>query len=91
MNRISHTLTPISSEQRAIATFPFLAPGARRDDFTQPFVIEQVGQHTLAFVVGEAYEEAVSQADVVVALGDPKDSEHIDVIIRPDDDCGNGV
>ena len=73
------------SEQRAIATFPFLAPGARRDDFTQPFVIEQVAQHTLAFVVGEACEEAVSQADVVVALGDPKDSEHIDVIIRPDE------
>ena len=73
------------SEQRAIATFPFLAPRAGRDDFTQPFVVEKVGQHTLAFVVGEAYEEAVSQAGVVVALGDPENPEHIDVVIRPDE------
>ena len=73
------------SEQRAIATFPFLAPRAGRDDFTQPFVVEKVGQHSVAFVVGEASEEAVSQADVVVALGDPENPEHIDVVIRPDE------
>ena len=76
------------SEQRAIAMFPFLAPRAGRGDFTQPFVVEKVGQHTLAFVVGEASEEAVSQADVVVALGDPENPEHIDVVIRPDEIAG---
>ena len=73
------------SRQRAVATFPFLAPDAVRDDFTQPFIITQAGQHTIGFVVGEANEEVVPQADVIVALGDPGDSEHIDVVIRPDD------
>ena len=71
--------------QRAVSTFPFLAPDAVPDDFTQPFVTEQVGQHAIGFVVGEACEEVVSQADVVVALGEPENSEHIDVVIRPDE------
>ena len=73
------------SRQRAVATFPFLAPDAVRDDFTQPFVIEQAGQHTIAFVADAASDKEVSQANVVVALGDLKDSEHIDVVIRPDE------
>ena len=73
------------SRQRAVATFPFLAPDAARDDFTQPFIIEQAGQHTIGFVSGEACEEVVSQADVIVSLGDPEDAAHIDVIIRPDE------
>ena len=71
--------------QRTVATFPFLAPDAVSDDFTQPFVIQQAGQYTIAFVVGEACEGAVSQADVVVALREPENSEHIDVVICPDE------
>ena len=73
------------SRQHATATFPFLAPDAGQDNLTQPFVIEQVERHSVAFVVGEAYEEAVSQADVVVALGKPENPEHIDVVICPDE------
>ena len=73
------------SRQRTVATFPFLAPDGRRDNFTQSFLIKQVGQHAIAFVVGEACEEAVSQSRVVVALGDIEDSEHIDVVISPDE------
>ena len=73
------------SRQHAVAAFPFLAPDAGRADFTQPFVIEQVGQHTIGFVVGAACEAVVSQADVVVALGAPEDPEHIDVVICPDE------
>ncbi len=72
------------NRQRAVATFPFLASGTGRGDFTQPFLIEQVGQRTLALVAGEASEEVVSQADVIVALGDPGNSEHIDAVILPD-------
>lgn len=73
------------NRQRAVATFPFLAPDAGRADFTKPFAIEQSGQHTIGFVVGEAREEVVSQADIVVALGAPENPEHIDVVIRPDE------
>lgn len=73
------------SQQRAIATFPFLAPPATREDFTQPFVIEKVGEHTLAFVAGVAFEEVMSQADVILALGDPEETEHIDIVIRADE------
>ena len=71
--------------QHAAATFPFLAPHAGHNDFTQPFVVEQIGQHNVAFVVGEVDEEVAAQSDVVVALGDPKDPEHIDVVISPDE------
>ena len=73
---------PYLSRQRAIATFPFLAPDAARD-FTQSFIIEQAGQHTIGFVVGEASEEVVPQADVIVALGEPENATHIDVVICP--------
>ena len=73
---------PISADSTLLSTFPFLAPNAARNDFTQPFIITQVGQHVIGFVVGKASEEVVPQADVIVALGDPEDSEHIDVVIR---------
>ena len=73
------------SRQRAAATFPFLAPNAGRGNFTQPFIIEKAGQHTIGFVVGETGEEVVPQADVIVALGVPRDPEHIDVVIQPDE------
>ena len=76
--------TPYLTRQRAVATFAFLAPDAGHADRTQPFVVEQVGEHAIAFVVGAASEEAVSQSDIVVALGEPKAPEHIDVIICPE-------
>ena len=71
--------------QRAVATFPFLAPPVENADFTEPFVIEQAGRHTIAFVTGAASGKAVSQAHIVVALGEPADPEHIDVVICPDE------
>ena len=71
--------------QHAVATFPFLAPRAGHADFTEPFVIQQVGQHTVALVTGKTSEAVVSQTDVVVALGEPENPEHIDVVICPDD------
>jgi hypothetical protein len=71
--------------QRAIATFPFLGPSVERDDFTQPFIVEQVGGYAIGFVVGEAGKKVVSQAGVIVALGDPENAEHIDVVICPDE------
>lgn len=70
------------SRQHAVATFPFLAPRATRGDFMQPFLIEKVGKHTLAFVAEVMSEEVISEADVIVALGDPEGTEHIDVVIR---------
>lgn len=73
------------NRQRAVATFPFLAPGTERGDFTKPFIIEQAGQHAIGFVVGEASEEFISQADVIVALGEPENAAHIDVVIHPDE------
>jgi hypothetical protein len=73
------------NRQRTVATFPFLAPDAVHADFIQPFVIEQVERHTVGFVVGEACEEVVLQADIVVALGEPENPEHIDAVIRPDE------
>ena len=73
------------SRQRAVTSFPFLARDGRHDNFTQSFLITQIGQHTISFVVGEVYEKTVSQSDIVVALGDIEDSEHIDVVISPDE------
>ena len=73
------------SRQHAAATFPFLAPDTGGTDFTEPFTIEQRGRHAIGFVVDEACEEVVSQADVIVALGAPENSEHIDVVIYPDE------
>ena len=71
--------------QHAVATFPFLAPNTGRADFTESFAIEQAGQRAIGFVVGKACEEVVSQADIVVALGEPENPEHIDVVIYPNE------
>ena len=70
-------------QHRAIATFPFLT--STENDFTQQFVIKSVGEHTIAFVPDVAQEQAVSQANVVVALGNVEASKHIDVAIQPDE------
>ena len=69
-------------QQRAVAMFPFLAPGATGDNFAQPFVIKRIGRYTIGFVTGGAHKEMVSQVDVTVALGDPEGTEHMDVVIR---------
>ena len=68
-------------QQKGVATFPFLAPSATQKDFTQPFITKRAGQRTIAFVVGEAPEQAASEANVIVALGNPEALEHIDVVI----------
>lgn len=70
-------------QQRAIATFPFLT--STENDSTQAFIIKSVGQRTIAFVADVVQEQAVSQADIVVALGNPDMSKHIDVVIQPDE------
>ena len=70
------------SRQRAVAPFPFLAPSTTHRDFTQPFLIEQVGAHTLAFVAKVVSEEVISEADVVLSLGDSEGTESIDIVIR---------
>ena len=72
-------------QQRTVAAFPFLSPHATRDDFTQPSLIEEVGQHAIAFVTGVEREEVIPQAGVIVALGDPEPTVHIDVVICPDE------
>ena len=71
------------SQQRAVATFPFLV--STQNDFTQPVVIKKAGQHTIAFVPDTVQAQVVSYADVVVALGTPETSMHIDVVIQPDE------
>ena len=72
------------SQQRSTATFPFLT--STENDFTQPFLIKSVGQRTIAFVADVTQgEPAVSQANVVVALGNLEASNHIDVVIQPDE------
>ncbi len=73
------------NQQRAVATFPFLAARATRANFTQPYVVEAVGEHTIAFVAGVVDETAIPQADVIVILGDPEDAEQVDVVILPDE------
>ena len=61
------------SRQRAVATFPFLARRASSRDFTQPAVVETVGEHGRSVLSRATAEAATSyqQADVIVALGDP--------------------
>ena len=72
------------SQQRAIATFPFLT--STENDFTQPFVIKNIGQHKVAFVADVVQgKPIVSQVNVVVALGNLETSKHIDVVIQPDE------
>ena len=70
------------SQQRSLATFPFLASG--QNDFTQPFAIKETGTHTIAFVADTVQEEIISQASVVVALGNPRTVQHINVVIQPE-------
>ena len=69
-------------KQQAVAKFPFLA--ATQTDFTQPFVMKKVGQHTIAFVTDKVQEQVISQASLIVALGNLEASKHIDVVIQPD-------
>ena len=72
-------------QQKEVTTFPFLAPSETQKDFTEPYVTKQAGQHTIAFVAGKASEQVVSKADVIVSLGNPKELEHIDVVILPEE------
>ena len=71
------------SQLSGIATFPFLAPDATETDFMQPFVNKKVGQHTITFVARSDQAQVVSEANVVVALGNPETSESIDIVIQP--------
>ena len=71
-------------QQKEVATFPFLAPSNVGKDFTQPFVTQKAGHYTITFVAGEAPQQAVSEADIIVSLGHPKKLEGIDVVILPD-------
>ena len=71
------------SQQRAVATFPFLA--STQNDFTQSSVIKQIGQQTIAFVADMAQAQVTSQANFIVALGNPEVLEDIDVVIQPDE------
>ena len=73
------------SRQCAVATFPFLAARATRANFTQPYVVEAVGKHAIAFVAGVVDETVIPQADAIVALGAPEDAEQVDVVILPDE------
>ncbi len=81
------------SQLSAVATFPFLAPEATETDFTQSFVDKKVGQHTITFVAGNVQEQtvgaalvaALSETNLVVALGNPEISESVDIVIQPND------
>ena len=72
-------------QQKNVATFPFLAPNATQKEFIQSYVTKQTGQHTIAFVAREVSEQATSEADVIVSLGNPKELDKIDVVILPDE------
>lgn len=72
--------------QKNVATFPFLASRTTQNEFTQSFVTKQAGEHTIAFIAGDAPDKTVvSEADVIVALGTPKELEYIDVVILPEE------
>ncbi len=71
--------------QKDLATFPFLSPSEMQKDFTEPYVTKQAGQHSIAFVAGNVPKQAASEADVIVSLGNPKEFEHIDVVILSDE------
>ena len=74
------------SQLSAVATFPFLAPDATETGFTRfPSVNKKVGQHTITFVARSDQAQAVSKANLVVALGNPETSESIDIVIQPND------
>ena len=69
-------------QQRAAATFPFLA--AKQNNFAETFLMKKVGQYTIAFVTDVVQEQTVSEANVVVAFGDVQRPHYNDVLIRPD-------
>lgn len=71
--------------QKEGATFPYLAPTESKKAYTEPYTIEQVGQHTIALIAGEAPMQVVSKTDLIVALGHPKELENIDVVILPEE------
>ncbi len=82
------------SRLSTVAAFPFLAPEATETGFTRfPFVNKKVGQHTITFVAGNVQEQtvgaalvaALSEANLVVALGNPETSESVDIVIQPDE------
>ena len=71
------------SQQSAVTTFPFLAQTEQA--FTQPFIVQQIGRHNIAFVAGGACAEQIgASANVVVALGTPETAQGVDIVIQPD-------
>ena len=73
------------AEHRQHANFPFLAEARAA---TEPFIVKQVGDLSVAFVgTGENSNEHAPTADVRIALGTPADTElhNIDVVIQPDE------
>ena len=73
------------TEHRQHANFPFLAEARAA---TQPFIVKQVGDLSVAFVgTGENSNEHAPTADVRIALGTPADIQlhDVDVVIRPDE------
>ncbi len=73
------------TEHRQHANFPFLAEARTA---TEPFIVKQVGDFSVAFVgTGENSNEHALTADVRIALGIPADTElhDVDVVIRPDE------
>ena len=71
------------NQQHAVATFPFLA--STQNDFTQPFIVKHTGQYAIAFVADKTQEQVAAQAEIVVALGNPKTLKHVDIVIQPDE------
>ena len=72
------------TEHHQRANFPFLAEARAA---TEPFIIKQVGDLSVAFVgTGENSNEYAATADVRIALGTPIDTEphDVDVVIQPD-------
>ena len=69
-------------QQRAVATFPFLA--SKQNDFAEPFLMKKVGAYTIALVTDGVQEQVVSDANVVVAFGDIQGLHYNDVLIRRD-------
>ncbi len=72
----------LRNKSKSLPTSDTLGKGCRIRD---AHLIKQVGQRTIAFVADVVQEQAVSQADVVVALGNVEVSKHIDVVIQPDE------
>ncbi len=69
----------------SLLSYTLVTRKAIQKNFTQPFVTQKADQYTIAFVVKEASQQAVSEADIIVALGHPKEPEHIDIVILPEE------